>query len=214
MTTRATDPLTGEVRIRVPLPLLIPLSAVVVIAALAIGFAAVLLAIPSEAATVVAIAMALNILGACAVIALRPDLGRSAYAELAIVVLYPVLIGAVLSQVNLGAGDHGGAGGGAVPAGFTQTVTAEGSQFDTDTIRVPAGEPYDLEFVNNDPIQHNIVVFAGSDASGEQLFRGDLISGGSTTYSLPALDPGEYFFHCEVHPGMQGTLVAEQAQGS
>jgi plastocyanin len=30
----------------------------------------------------------------------------------------------------------------------------------------------------------------------------------TTTYRLPALKSGSYFFHCEVHPGaMQGQLV-------
>jgi hypothetical protein len=41
-----SDPLVGEVRFRVPLPILIPVAAVAVIAIVTIGLSRVLLAIP------------------------------------------------------------------------------------------------------------------------------------------------------------------------
>src|SRR3712207_8966236 len=54
----------------------VPLAAVAVIAILAFGFSRVLLTVPPEAATVVAIATAANILIGGAFVALRPRLHR------------------------------------------------------------------------------------------------------------------------------------------
>jgi plastocyanin len=40
------------------------------------------------------------------------------------------------------------------------------------------------------------------------LFRGDLVTGATTaTYDIPALPAGTYYFQCDVHPTMNGTVV-------
>src|SRR3712207_9583297 len=70
----------------------VPLAAVAVIAILAFGFSRVLLTVPPEAATVVAIATAANILIGGAFVALRPRLHRVGVLEIALIALYPVLI--------------------------------------------------------------------------------------------------------------------------
>src|ERR671919_101620 len=100
------DPMLGEVRFRVPLPVLIPVTAVVVIVLLTFGFSRVLLALPAEAATAVATVTALNILGACAVLASRPNISRNGMVELAVVVIYPVIIGIAIAQLGIGAQEH------------------------------------------------------------------------------------------------------------
>jgi hypothetical protein len=47
------------------------------------------------------------------------------------------------------------------------------------------------------------------DSATESLFVGDLVDGPKTvTYDVPALDPGSYYFRCDVHPQMNGTLEA------
>jgi plastocyanin len=44
---------------------------------------------------------------------------------------------------------------------------------------------------------------------GQDLFEGEVVAGPTTvTYAVPALDPGEYAFVCDIHPEMTGTLVA------
>jgi plastocyanin len=201
----------GEVRFKVPLVIVIPVGALVLVAAVTIGFSQVLLAIPGEAATAVALVTALNVLGACAVIATK-RLSQTAIAELLIVVLYPVIIGIVIAQVGVGEGTAGaeeGSGGGGVA---TDTITASGTAFDAAEIRLEKGQKTEFTLVNEDTVQHNIVIFESADeAAGKTLFEGDLVDGGSEeTYSFPKLPKGEHFFHCEVHPtSMNGTVVVQ-----
>jgi plastocyanin len=73
----------------------------------------------------------------------------------------------------------------------------------------PSGGNVTIHFVNSDAgTPHNIAVFDGADATAPVLFRGDLITGpASADYSFKAPPPGTYFFHCDVHPTMTGTLT-------
>lgn len=88
------------------------------------------------------------------------------------------------------------------------TVVAENIAFDTDRIELPADTPATIVFENRDAgVQHNIAIFT-DDTLAEVLFRGELITGPSrTTYEVPSLPAGEYYFHCDVHPNMNGAVV-------
>ena len=47
-------------------------------------------------------------------------------------------------------------------------------------------------------------------SKGTQLFAGEIINGGETVeYEIEALEAGTYYFDCTVHPGMQGSVIAE-----
>jgi plastocyanin len=76
-------------------------------------------------------------------------------------------------------------------------------------LTVAAGEPFGLVFDNEDEgVPHNVAIYT-DDSAVQSLFVGDVIDGPETvTYDVPALDPGEYFFRCDVHPQMNGTLEA------
>jgi plastocyanin len=102
-------------------------------------------------------------------------------------------------------GPTGSTGGGA-----TATVTALGIAFDTSSITLPANTPSTIEFDNQDAqVQHNIAIYT-DDTLAENLFRGDLVTGPATvTYDVPALEAGEYYFHCDVHPNMFGTVTVQ-----
>ena len=39
------------------------------------------------------------------------------------------------------------------------------------------------------------------------LFVGKLVSRATIIYDVPALEPGTYFFRCDLHPDMRGTLI-------
>ena len=210
------QPHSEEVRFRVPLPFVIPLVSLVVIGAITIGMSRILLSVPKEVAVIVAIAVAANLLIAAAFIANRPESARNSWAELIIVFTYPIVIGIVLTQLNLGTGhavaEEAGAHDAAAEEGGGSglNVSAVDLQFSTDEIVLPAGEEAEIAFANEDAssIQHNIAIYESE--GGEELFPGEVIPGGqSTTYSVPALEKGEYYFQCDVHPGMKGTVVVE-----
>ncbi len=103
----------------------------------------------------------------------------------------------------MSSGTTGGGG-----AGAAVTVTAQNIAFDTATINLPAGTASTITFDNRDAgTQHNIAIYTDSSLS-ENLFRGDLVTGpGTMDYAIPPLDPGTYYFQCDVHPTMNGTVV-------
>jgi plastocyanin/uncharacterized membrane protein len=82
-------------------------------------------------------------------------------------------------------------------------------RFVPDRLEVPGGVPFGVVFVNEDDgVQHNVAVYR-DDTVEESMFVGDLIQGKATvTYDVPALEPGTYYFRCDVHPVMDGTLEA------
>ena len=46
-------------------------------------------------------------------------------------------------------------------------------------------------------------------SANKALMIGNLVTGPATAdYQVPALPPGKYFFRCDVHPQMNGTLTA------
>ena len=88
------------------------------------------------------------------------------------------------------------------------TVTARNTTFDTNTIRLAGGRTNTITFENQDPgTQHNIGIYKDAGFTDE-IFKGELVTGPSTaTYHVPAIDPGTYYFKCDVHPTMKGTVV-------
>ena len=99
------------------------------------------------------------------------------------------------------------AGTGATDGTLLKEV-ASGVQFQSTTLEAPAGQPFQIEFDNQDAgIVHDIQIF---DASGGILFEGETITGPvKTTYSVPALTAGTYKFACKWHPNMTGQLTAK-----
>lgn len=209
--------LSEEVRFRVPLPFVIPLVSLLMIALVTVGLSRILLSVPKEAAVIIALAVASNVLIAGAVIANRPESARSSWPELLIVFTYPIIVGAVLAQMNIGGEEHAAAeeaGGQALAeaegGGPGLNIAAQNLEFSSDTITLPAGEETTLAFENEDAssIQHNVAIY--EKEGGKELFPGEVIPGGqSITYDVPALDKGEYYFQCDVHPGMNGTVTVE-----
>ncbi len=210
--------LTTEVRFKIPLPIVIPLGALAVIGIVAYGFAQVLLAVPKEAATMIAIVAAANVLGAFAYAALRPQMQPVTMAELAVILLYPLIIGIAIATLDFGAeSDHAlaeeaGAGAAAesgAPAGPTTSIVAEGNAFATDQIVLAAGKQASIELENRDSAQHNLSIYEDEGAS-DALFEGDLVDpASSATYEFDAPPKGEYYFQCDVHPDMNGTVTSE-----
>lgn len=92
------------------------------------------------------------------------------------------------------------------PAGDAIVIVARDMQFQTTSVTVKANEPVAIVLDNQEGAPHNIAV---NDASGEVVFKGEIVSNAQTTGTLPALAAGTYSFLCEVHPDMRGTITAE-----
>jgi plastocyanin len=215
--------MSGEVRFKVPLAVVLPLVALLVIGLLAVGFALILLSLEPAAATTLALVMAANVLGACAFYALRPDTARRRWPELAAVVLYPLLIGIAVAQTGfLSAEEESGGGGGTeapAPGGGT-TVVAQNTAFDVEEITVGAGESYSGTLENADPVDHNIAFYESEEATSDPsaaFFTSDTAAGGESVdfeFTAPE-EPGDYPYLCDFHPStMTGTLVVEEGGGN
>jgi plastocyanin len=88
-------------------------------------------------------------------------------------------------------------------------ITAEARRFDTDQLLVPAGVRFTLVLVNSDSDQHNVAIRTMRGFDGEVLFRHDPISKSTIVLDLGPIAAGTYYFLCEVHPTMMGTVVAQ-----
>jgi plastocyanin len=97
----------------------------------------------------------------------------------------------------------GGGGGG---GNTVIQLAAKDIAFDQSTISAPAGSAFTIHFDNQDvSTPHNVAIV---DASGQQVFTGDTITGpAQTDYQVPALAAGTYTFKCTIHPAMTGTLT-------
>jgi plastocyanin len=125
-----------------------------------------------------------------------------------------LVFGAVLAACAGGggetepAGTDGGTGGTATVENGTVEISADNLAFDVSTIEAPAGEEFTITLTNNESQPHNISVY--TEENGEEIVVGEVITGPDATVDtvVPALDAGEYFFVCDVHPTeMTGTLV-------
>ena len=107
-------------------------------------------------------------------------------------------------SVEVSAEPSGDGGSGAI------AISALGIAFEHAEVNVPAGEPFQIDFANNDPgTPHNVAIHRDS-ATGEAVFTGEIFNGVETrTYDVPAIDAGSYAFVCTVHPTMVGTMTAE-----
>jgi plastocyanin len=194
----------GEFRKRVIQPVSIPIVAAVGAGALVFSFSRILLAIPEKGSTTVALLMAAEVLGVCAVIASISRVNAS--QKIVLVAFGLALIG-------------GGAGAAEIGVrkienlGAETTIVAKGIQFTTPKVTVPPDTDFTIKFVNNDAgVPHNVVVT--SDAQGfTPIFDPKSTVAGVATvaYKVPAVKAGRYYFHCAVHPTMKGDLIAGSA---
>jgi plastocyanin len=92
--------------------------------------------------------------------------------------------------------------------GTVLNQVASGVAFQTASFQVPANQPFQIAFDNQDSgIPHNIQI---ADSGGAMVFEGDTVTGpGQTTYNVPALAAGAYKFSCKWHPTMTGDLTVE-----
>lgn len=133
----------------------------------------------------------------------------------------PVLLAAILvasvgctatesgADATSGTATDAGGGSATVENGTVQ-ISANQLRFDASRIEAPAGEEFTIQLTNQESLPHNVVVF--TEKGGEQLSEPqDPVTGpnGTAEYTVQALEPGEYYFECTIHPEMNGTIVVE-----
>jgi plastocyanin len=90
------------------------------------------------------------------------------------------------------------------------TVVAENTAFDTDEIRLPAETPTTLTLDNRDATAHNLSIYEDETASSDPLFTFEAFTGPkSEPFPVDPIPEGEYYFRCDIHPTMEGTVVVE-----
>lgn len=119
------------------------------------------------------------------------------------------VLAATLAAALPACGGTTAGGAAADPVTGDATITAEEMAFEPGAVTVEsAGQAFTVAFVNRDAMPHNIAIYT-DDSRTEKLFEGEMVTGGSIVYEVPALEAGTYFFDCSLHPGMTGTLVVE-----
>ena len=88
------------------------------------------------------------------------------------------------------------------------TIVAKDLKFQSTSVEVKAGQNVTIHFDNQDTAPHNVAIFTDSSAS-TAISVGEVITSAKADQVVPALQPGSYFFRCDVHHDMTGTLVAK-----
>lgn len=123
-----------------------------------------------------------------------------------------LVVGVTLAACSSGADpdvSDGGSGGTATVVDGAVEISAADLAFNVATIEATAGEAFTITLVNNDSAPHNITIF--TEEGGQKLGEtGPTADGGQTVETaVEALDAGTYYFQCDIHPEMNGTLVVE-----
>jgi plastocyanin len=125
-----------------------------------------------------------------------------------------LLLGLALVLSACGGAGSGGDGASACPGTGTTTVEngearicADDLAFDATTIQAPANEEFNVTFTNAESQPHNVAIY--TEEGGEEIVIGDIITGPNVTnqVAVDALEPGTYYFRCDLHPEMEGELI-------
>ena len=102
----------------------------------------------------------------------------------------------------------GNGGGTATVTDGAVEITAADLAFDASTIEATAGEDFTITLVNDDSAPHNISIY--SEEGGDEIVLGDTAEAGeSVTVDVSGLEAGTYYFQCDIHPDMNGSVVVE-----
>jgi plastocyanin len=113
-----------------------------------------------------------------------------------------------------GGGQSGNATGGGAASGPTikilQGASAQGSKpFDPEELTAKKTDT--VQVINQDSVPHTVTNGKDqNDPNAGKLWDTSIIEGGKTAQiSLSKVSPGEYDYHCTLHPYMQGKLKVE-----
>jgi plastocyanin len=87
------------------------------------------------------------------------------------------------------------------------TLSAKDLKFSAPCLVADADQAFTIHFTNEDTQPHNVAVFNDS-SKGFKIMEGEILAtqGDSKDYHVDAQEAGQYYFDCQVHPEMNGTL--------
>jgi plastocyanin len=88
------------------------------------------------------------------------------------------------------------------------TIVAKDMKFSPSTVEIAAGKNVTIHFDNQDSAPHNVAIYKDSSAS-EKISVGEIVTASKADQVVPALTAGTYFFRCDIHPDMKGSVVAK-----
>jgi plastocyanin len=94
------------------------------------------------------------------------------------------------------------------PVADGPTIVAKDLRFQSSSIEVKAGSNVTIHFDNEDSAPHNVAIYKDNSASSP-ISVGQIVTSAKADQVVPALAPGTYFFRCDVHHDMTGTIVAK-----
>ncbi len=184
------------------MPFGIPVVGMFAIGALMFLFSRVLLAVPEQASTFIALVVAVLIMAAASFVALKPAIRPGTLLAVLLV------SGVLLTAGGVVAGLAGQREIEVHHAGHEpEVIHADNIAFDRTELHLPANEDVVLEFRNDEPVPHNVSIYDNPEHTGLALFQGAVIVGGSVEYRFKSPAPGTYYFRCDIHPAMQGKVT-------
>jgi plastocyanin len=198
----------SEFRKRVLGPALIPLGAFAFIGVLAYPLSRILLAVTKEGSVVVAVLMAACVLFAAAAVA-KGGVMKNVQKISLIAFSLLLLGGGIAVEASLGTREVEG------HVEIAATLVAQNIKFDKTEFSVPADHKFGLALDNRDAQPHNVAIYP---AKGQQppLFTFDAFTGPASRVfesGEEGIPEGVYYFQCDVHPSMNGTATAGEAEG-
>jgi plastocyanin len=93
-------------------------------------------------------------------------------------------------------------------------LSAKDLEFSAPCMVADAGEAFTIRFTNQESVPHDVAVYTDSSKDNE-IMRGEIVQGPDKTvdYPVEALDAGDYFFVCTIHPAMNGALYVRDTAG-
>ncbi|HEX5824126.1 MAG TPA: cupredoxin domain-containing protein [Candidatus Limnocylindrales bacterium] len=88
------------------------------------------------------------------------------------------------------------------------TVVAKDLKFVTASIELPADKNVTVHLDNQDSAPHNLAIYGDSGYS-QKISIGEIVTSKNADQVVPALKAGSYFFRCDVHPDMKGTITVK-----
>ena len=88
------------------------------------------------------------------------------------------------------------------------TIVAKDMAFSPSTVEIAAGKNVTIHFDNQESAPHNVAIYKDASAS-EKISVAEIVSAAKADQVVPALTAGTYFFRCDVHTNMTGSLVVK-----